>query len=73
MITFIVMPLTFGAWLVGGPIALALAGRAMKQLGEGEAHLGERRVAQTGVFLSRTMFWAGIVGLVAILLASAVG
>jgi hypothetical protein len=69
-ITLIVLPLTLGAWLIGGPIALALGGRAMKRLGQGEADKSERGFAQTGVLLSRVLLWAGVAWLLISMLAS---
>jgi hypothetical protein len=70
MLTFIVMPLTFGAWCVGGPIALALGGRALKHVSQSEDASGERRIARTGVFLSRLLFWAGVTWLLFIFLVA---
>jgi hypothetical protein len=64
MLTFIVLPLTFGAWAVGGPVALAVGGHAMKHLGQDETARSDRRIAQTGVFLSRLLFWGGVIWLV---------
>jgi hypothetical protein len=73
MITFIVLPLTLGAWGVGGPIALALGGRALRELGEGESNKEERRLARIGVWLSRVLLWAGVAWLLIGMLASTVG
>jgi hypothetical protein len=69
-LTLIVLPLTLGAWIVGGPIALALGGRALKSLGEGEASKDERRLARIGVWLSRVLLWAGVAWLFISMLTS---
>ncbi len=70
-LTIIIFPLTLGAWFVGGPVALALGGRAIKRLGPGEADHSERRFARTGILLSRTLFWAGVAWLLFTILAAA--
>jgi len=72
ILTFFVLPLTLGAWVVGGPLALALGGRALKSLGAGEADKGKRRVAQIGVLLSRVLLWAGVAWLLISMLASVI-
>ena len=71
-LTLIVMPSTLGAWLLGGPIALALGGHAMKRLGQGETVKDSRRIAQAGVLLSRLMFWAGVAWLAVSMIASVI-
>ncbi len=71
-LTFIVLPLTLGAWVVGGPVALALGGRAFKGRGEGEADKDERRLARIGVLLSRLLLWAGVAWLLISIVASVI-
>ncbi len=72
VLTFLVLPLTLGAWTVGGPIALALGGRALKHLGQDAGETSECRLARTGVWLSRAMFWCGVVWLLFMILVSLV-
>lgn len=57
VITFVVLPLTLGCWVVGGPVALALAHRGMKQIQAGTRPMSERWMARTAITLSRIMIF----------------
>lgn len=60
VLTFAILPLTVGCWLVGGPLALALGHRAIKRTQAAEGAAGDRSLARMGVILSRTMLWGGV-------------
>ena len=63
ILTFGVLPLTLGLWLVGGPIALALSGRALKLLQPGDDTKRLRQLASAGLLLSRLLLWGVLGGL----------
>jgi len=72
-LTFVVLPLSFGAWFVGGPVALSLGGRAMKNTSSSETAASERRIARVGIFLSRLLLWGGIAFLALTILSNMFG
>lgn len=60
VITFAVLPLTLLCWLVGGPVALAVAHQATTQLQREESEAVDWRLTRAGLLLSRLMLWSGV-------------
>lgn len=60
LITFLILPLTLAAWLVGGPFASALAHRVRKQVGTTASLQRAGSVASAAAFLARVLTWTGI-------------
>ena len=60
VITFVVLPVMFGCWLVGGPFALALGRRGLRQAALSQRPSRDRRLAQAGIVLSHLMLWGGV-------------
>lgn len=60
MITFLILPLTLVAWLVGGPFASALACRVRRQVGTTASLQRAGSLASAAAFLARVLTWTGI-------------
>ena len=60
MLIFYMFPITLGAWLVGGPMALALGGYAAKRVRSGKGIPLDGELAESGILLSRGMLWSGV-------------
>lgn len=60
VITFLILPLTLIAWLVGGPIAAVLAHRARRRIARHPDPLGGSGPALTAVFLAQALTWSGV-------------
>ena len=56
----IIFPITLGAWLVGGAIALALGGYAAKRVRLDKGNPFDEELAKAGIFLSRIMLWGWV-------------
>ncbi|MBX3745987.1 MAG: hypothetical protein KF833_11830 [Verrucomicrobiae bacterium] len=60
VITFLILPLTLVAWLVGGPFASALAHRVRRQVGTTASLQRTGSLASAAAFLARVLTWTGI-------------
>jgi len=60
LITFLILPLTLVAWLVGGPFASALARRVRRQVGTTASLQRAGSLASAAAFLARVLTWTGI-------------
>jgi len=60
MAIFCIFPITLGAWLVGGPTALALGGYAAKRVRSGKGTPLDGELARYGILLSRVMLWGWV-------------
>lgn len=60
IITFGVLPLCLGCWVLGGPVALALGHQGTKQIQAATRPMSERWMARIGIALSCITIFTGL-------------